>query len=113
MVKHQVSGNSPSIKTMAGVTPKLVAEWTWQLANTSSWQAAIIRKKAPRYSVLELCERAVFQSTKLNTACLLNGGDPRVVSTAVCQARARGSVAGLGGLKETKMFILHPLLKLV
>ena len=33
-----------------------------------------------------------------------------VVSTAAFQTRVRGSFPGLGGLKETKMFLLHPLL---
>ena len=37
------------------------------------------------------------------------GGGPRVVtSTAAFHARVRGSVPGLGGLKETKMFFPHP-----
>ena len=41
------------------------------------------------------------------------GGGPRVVvSTAAFQARARGSVPGLGRLKETKMFLPHPRVKL-
>ena len=41
------------------------------------------------------------------------GGGPRVaVSTASFHARARGSVPGLGGLKETKMFLPHPRVKL-
>ena len=31
-----------------------------------------------------------------------------MVSTAVFHARVRGSVPGLGGLKETKMFLPHP-----
>ena len=35
-----------------------------------------------------------------------------VFSIAAFHARVRGSVPGLGGLKETKMFILHPRLKL-
>ena len=36
------------------------------------------------------------------------GGGPRVVvSTAAFHARVRGSVPGLGGLKETKMFLPH------
>ena len=40
----------------------------------------------------------IFVSTKL-------GGGPRVVvSTAAFHARARGSVPGLGGLKEAKCF---------
>ena len=42
-----------------------------------------------------------------------SGGVPRiVVSTAAFHARVRGSFPGLGGLKETKMFLPHPLLKL-
>ena len=42
----------------------------------------------------------------------LQGGGPRVVvSTAAFHARVRGSVPGLGGFKETKMFLLHPRVK--
>ena len=41
------------------------------------------------------------------------GGVPRVViSTAAFHARFRGSFPVLGGLKETKMFLPHPLVKL-
>ena len=41
------------------------------------------------------------------------GGGPRVVvSTAAFHARVRGSVPGLGGLKETKTFLPHPRVKL-
>ena len=40
------------------------------------------------------------------------GGGPRVVvSTAAFHARVRGSVPGLGGLKETKLFLPHPRVK--
>ena len=40
------------------------------------------------------------------------GGGPRVVvSTAALHARVRGSVPGLGRLKETKMFLPHPRVK--
>ena len=40
------------------------------------------------------------------------GGGPRVVvRTAAFHARVRGSVPGLGGLKETKMFLPHPRVK--
>ena len=40
------------------------------------------------------------------------GGSPRVgVSTAAFHARARGSVLGLGGLKETRTFLPHPRVK--
>ena len=42
----------------------------------------------------------------------IKGGGPRVVvSTAAFHARVRGSVPGLGGLKETKMFLPHPRVK--
>ena len=40
------------------------------------------------------------------------GGGPRVVvSTAAFHARVRGLAPGLGGLKETKMFLPHPRVK--
>ena len=40
------------------------------------------------------------------------GGGPRVVvNTAAFHATVRGSVPGLGGLKETKMFLPHPRVK--
>ena len=40
------------------------------------------------------------------------GGGPRVVvRTAAFHAKVRGSVPGLGGLKETKMFLPHPRVK--
>ena len=40
------------------------------------------------------------------------GGGPRVVvSTAAFHATVRGSVPGLGGLKETKMFLPYPRVK--
>ena len=43
---------------------------------------------------------------------LFKGGGPRVVvSTAAFHARVRGSVPGRGGLKETKMFLPHPRVK--
>ena len=42
-----------------------------------------------------------------------NGGGPRlVVSPAAFHAGVQGSFPGLGGLKETKMFLPHPLVKL-
>ena len=43
---------------------------------------------------------------------VMKGGGPRVVvSTAAFHARVRGSVPGLGGLKETKLFLPHPRVK--
>ena len=52
--------------------------------------------------------------SKPSVACNLEdvGGGPRVVvSTAALHARARGSDPGLGGLKETNMFLPHPRVK--
>ena len=44
---------------------------------------------------------------------MVKGGGPRVVvSTAAFHAKVRGSVPGLGGLKEKKMFLPHPHIKL-
>ena len=41
------------------------------------------------------------------------GGGPRVVvSTAAFHAWVRGTFPGVDGLKETKMFLPHPLVKL-
>ena len=40
------------------------------------------------------------------------GGARAVVSTAAFHARVRGSFPGLGGMKETKIFLPHPLVKL-
>ena len=55
-------------------------------------------------------------SDELSHLCnsyIVQGGGPRVVvSTAAFHTRVRGSFLGLGGLKETKMFLPHPLLKL-
>ena len=42
---------------------------------------------------------------------ILGGGPSVVVSTAAFHARVRGSVPGLGGFKETKMFLPHPRVK--
>ena len=41
----------------------------------------------------------------------VGGGPGVVVSTAAFHARVRGSVPGLGGLKETKLFPPHPRVK--
>ena len=45
------------------------------------------------------------------TVNLVGGGPRVVVSTAAFHARVRGSVPGLGGLKETKLFLPHPRVK--
>ena len=55
---------------------------------------------------------SLWPSIKPALAHSLVGGGPRVVvSTAAFHARVRGSVPGLGGLKETKLFLPHPRVK--
>ena len=53
------------------------------------------------------------QNTGISSLYLVEKGrGPRVVvSTAASHARVRGSVPGLGGLKETKLFLPHPRVK--
>ena len=56
----------------------------------------------------------IMRSKYLNIQSFFSeeGGGPRVVvSTAAFHARVRGSVPGLGGLKETQMFLPHPRVK--
>ena len=43
---------------------------------------------------------------------LMGGGPMGVVGTASFPAGVRGSFPGVGGLKETKMLLPHPLVKL-
>ena len=52
-----------------------------------------------------------FHSLEVVSRCRAGGGPRVVVSTAAFHARVRGSVPGLGGLKETKMFLPHPRVK--
>ena len=71
-------------------------------------------------SCLMLREKTNFTNLSLGY-CLLSlprsvwaqGGGPRaVVSSAAFHARVRGSFPGLGGLKQTKLFLPNPLVKL-
>ena len=50
-------------------------------------------------------------NTNIKCSSFLGGGPRVVVSTAVFHARVRGSVPGLSGLKETKLFLPHPRVK--
>ena len=55
---------------------------------------------------------AVYSIAQRHKSTAIMGGGPRVVvSTAAFHARVRGSVPGLGGLKETKLFLPHPRVK--
>ena len=85
--------------------------YSWQ-PGASPWQRAL------NPSILEHCERNVAANVEwLGIDIPLSrpsntGGGPRVVdSTAAFHARVRSLVPGLGGLKETKMFLPHPRVK--
>ena len=67
-----------------------------------------------KFSGLWLFSMYLVQKAKLicSMSSWEEGGGPRVVvSTAAFHARVRGSVPGLGGLKETKLFLPHPRVK--
>ena len=58
------------------------------------------------------CVSPLCGSSGINVCYLLKSGGFRVVvSTTAFHARVRGSVPGLGGLKETKLFLPHPRVK--
>ena len=63
--------------------------------------------------VLHCNRKTVNVYLKSHTLQLLGGGPRVVVSTAAFHARVRGSVPGLGGLKETKLFLPHPRVKVI
>ena len=64
------------------------------------------------HGLLSLPENHKLLNCKLTDCITAGGGGPRVVvSTAAFHARVRGSVPGLGGLKETKLFLPHPRVK--
>ena len=74
----------------------------------------------PRQKSVYFKPKVTWVSRPLITACRqvvtvafpTQGGGPRVVvSTAAFHARVRGSVPGLGSLKETKLFLSHPRVK--
>ena len=63
---------------------------------------------------ISLASKEAIQSpwVRAHTPSHTMGGGPRVVvSTAAFHAKVRGSVPGLGGLKETKLFLPHPRVK--
>ena len=77
-----------------------------------------LREKSQNQKFRKFKHAKIIRSTVIHIfihlkLCLATGGGgPRVVvSTAALYARVRGSVPGLGGFKETKMFLPHPRVK--
>ena len=94
-----------------------IAVWTFC---RPSWPPSWIMEKAPAgitgsFSMLFLMVLGRFPekfSFGIFPLIVVPGGGPRVVvSTAAFHARVRGSVPSLGGLKETKMFLPDPRVK--
>ena len=66
------------------------------------------------WSTISIQSIGVSSRTAEHRTCIRHkpgGGPVVVVSTAAFHARVRGSVPGLGGFKETKMFLPHPRVK--
>ena len=81
--------------------------WCFMLELTESpWCLMLELTESPWCLMLELTESPwclMLELTESPWCIMLEGGGPRVVvSTAAFHARVRGSVPGLGGLKETK-----------
>ena len=88
---------------------------TQLLTNLSRWACYSAQVLFPVSEIvfcpLGLCQQSPIP-VDLRLISLITGGGPKVVvSTATFHARVRGSVPGLGGLKETKMFLPHPRVK--
>ena len=91
-----------------GIEPRKAAVLTTTLVPPPSISASPIRWQKVTIPLK-------FTPTKLYSpvsSVLWGGGLRVVVSTAAFHARVRGSVPGLGGLKETKMFLPHPRVKI-
>ena len=69
------------------------------------WHKPQISLVYPRLMIVKVIQCRCF------CRYLKGEGPSVVVSTAAFHARVRGSVPGLGGLKETKMFLPHPRVK--
>ena len=93
--------------------------WLFEYSITYYFVRAIIhflihwsRLKQTTKHILHIKLSLFSTKTILNWLVVLQGGGPRVVvSTAAFHARVRGSVPSHGGLKETKIFLPHPRVK--
>ena len=77
----------------------ITKDWFWHILRPMYFPHTFYHIKGS----IKLGKEAIFH--------LLGGGPRVVVSTAAFHARVRGSVPGLGGLKETKLFLPHPRVK--
>ena len=75
---------------------------------TPAWWTVALTSRAPAWLVAALTSRALAWRTWWKAALTIR--DPAWCMVALTY-RVRGSVPGLGGLKETKMFLPHPRVK--
>ena len=103
--------------------PALNQQWVATLAQHRTriwWVGLHSLYEVHRRKVLNECwpapgmvEEELHIKDIFNLSPWFMGGGPRVVvSTTAFHARVPGSVPGFGGLKETKMFLPHPRVKL-
>ena len=79
---------------------------------SAPWNSFELKPRLSEYSgpVKPICAER-WPKTPFISFIRMGGGPRVVVSTAAFHARVRGSVPGLGGLKETKLFLPHPRVK--
>ena len=119
-------------KTVNGTGRVRTTSLNLEASVTLSWQDVKVSTKAKTSSLLQKIQgktttpaKQILHGSKYSKPVLvyfwsislpppsLAGVGPRVVvSTAAFHAGVRGSCPGFGGLKETKMFLPHPLIKL-
>ena len=71
----------------------------------------LIKKNIKKTNIFVTVKGLMLEKMCLYGHFRLGGGPRVVISTAAFHARVRGSVPGLGGSKETKMFLPHPRVK--
>ena len=96
------------------------SETRWPFSKNMSYFPFVVRSFIPAYlyKKAERLKEGFWRQDDLayyRVECALHiygRGPGVVVSTTAFRVRVPGSFPGLGGLKETKMFFLHPLVKL-
>ena len=81
------------------------------VVSTAAFHARVRGLKPDSFHFLSHITWSKCSTIRLKPLTDMGGGPRVVVSTAAFHARVRGSVPGLGGLKETKLFLPHPRVK--
>ena len=83
------------------------------ISTQQTWNVGLLSRRRRRWASSKPTSNVscLLGMTRWHYHMLGGGGPGVVVSTAAFHARVRGSVPGLGGLKETKLFLPHPRVK--